>query len=62
MLPFGSGTWPLKAEDRQRGLEFGPRYSSNSGKMWWENFVSNPQVRREILDPRVASLEHTECE
>jgi hypothetical protein len=52
VLLYGSETWPLRAEDKQRLLVFDHRCLRSIARVWWDNRISNAEIRRRVLGSR----------
>ena len=59
VLLYGSETWPLRAGDTRRLSVFEHRCLRSIARIWWENRISNAEVRQRVLGSRCRSLEQT---
>ena len=57
VLLYGTETWSLRAEDRQRLLVFDHRCLRSIAKVWWNNRISNAVVRQKVLGSRGKALD-----
>lgn len=57
VLLYGFETWPLRVEYTQIISLFENRRPFVTGRMWWEIFMVNSEVRLKVLGPRVKSSE-----
>ena len=57
VLLYGAETWPLRVEDRRRLLAFDHRCLRSIAKVWWDNRISNAEVRRRVLGNRDQPLD-----
>ena len=53
VLLYGTETWPLRVEDKQRLSVFDHRCLRSIARIWWDNRVSNIEVRRRVLATEV---------
>ena len=52
VLLYGCETWPLRAEDMRRLSTFDNRCLRSIARVWWQQRISNDEVRRRVLGER----------
>ena len=57
VLLYGAETWPLRVEDKRKLVAFDHRCLRSIAKVWWDNHISNAEVRKRVLGNRGQALD-----